>query len=376
MNKTHNLKVRTWVQIDKTAIKKNYAAFRSLVSKKTKLMAVVKSNAYGHELVGFSKEVEMLGVDFFGVDSITEGMALRREGVQKPILVFGYTMEENLKAASENNISLTVSSFDGLSSLKKNIYPIKIHLKIDSGMHRQGFYPHEAKKVVKELKKLPHTEIEGVYTHFANAKNPSFPDDTEKQVAEFKKATDVFEKERWCFLKHASATAGTILFQKYHFDMVRIGIGLYGLYPAKEIRDLFSQKIKIFPVLSWKTVVAETKMVPKGDGVGYNFSEVLSKDTKIAICPIGYWHGFPRALSSVGSVLINGKNARVLGRVAMDMITVDVTDISRIKTGDEVVLIGKSGKKEITADDFASHLDTSCYEIITRINPKIARVFV
>jgi alanine racemase len=372
----HNLSVRTWIEVDRDAIKKNYHTFRGLLSPETKLMAVVKSNAYGHELVGFSKEADKLGVDFFGVDSITEGVALRRERIEKPILVLGYTMPENFKAASENKISITVSSFDGLSALKENKYPLKIHIKIDSGMHRQGFYPIDAQKVIDALKKLPHVAVEGVFTHFANAKDPSFPNDTDKQAAEFQKATDVFEKAGLRFVKHASATAGAILFPQYHFDMVRIGIGLYGLWPAKEVQETFGKKIKLHPALSWKTVIAETKIVPKGDGIGYNFTEIFKKDTKIAVCPIGYWHGFPRALSSVGYVLVNGKRARVLGRVSMDMITVEVNDIKNIKAGDEVVLIGKSNKAQITADEFAEYADTSCYEIVTRINPKIQRVFV
>lgn len=374
-SKKHNLSVRTWVEIDRNAIKKNYHTFRGLISSETKLMAVVKSNAYGHGLVDFSKVVDKLGVDFFGVDSITEGAALRREGVEKPILVLGYTMPENFKAASDNKISITVSSFDGLSALKKNKYPLKVHVKIDSGMHRQGFYPSDAKKVLGALKKLPHVTLEGVFTHFANAKDPSFPHDTDKQAAEFKKATDVFEKAGLRFMKHASATAGTILFPQYHFGMVRVGIGFYGLWPAKEVQKAFGKKITLHPVLLWKTVVAETKIIPKGDGIGYNFTEIFKKDTKIAVCPIGYWHGFPRSLSSIGYVLVNKKRARVLGRVSMDMITIDVSAIKNVKTGDEVVLIGKSGKAQTTADEFADYAGTSCYEIVTRINPKIQRVF-
>lgn len=374
--KKHNLSVRTWIEIDRGAIKKNYRVFRGMLSPETKLMAVVKSNAYGHELAGFSKEADELGVDFFGVDAIVEGLTLRREGIQKPILVLGYTMPENFQAASENNISLTVSSFDGLRALKENSHSLKIHIKIDSGMHRQGFYPAEIPKATEMLKELPHVEVEGVYTHFANAKNPSFSTDTDKQAAEFKKATDFLEKSEFRFLKHASATSGMLLFSNYHFDMVRIGIGLYGLWPAKEVERALKSRIKLSPVFSWKTVVTETKIVPKGDGIGYNFTEVFRKDTKVVVCPVGYWHGFPRSLSSIGHVLINGKRARVLGRVSMDMITVDVSNIKNVKVGDEVTLVGKSGKEEISADEFATYADTSSYEIITRINPKIARVFV
>lgn len=375
-SKKHNLSVRTWVEIDRSAIQKNYRTFRGLLSPKTKLMAVVKSNAYGHELVGFSKELDKLGADFFGVDAIVEGLALREEGIKKPILVLGYTMPENFKVASENDISITVSGFDGLRALQKNRYPLKIHIKIDSGMHRQGFYPSDAKKVATALKKLPHVKMEGVYTHFANAKDPRVSRDTDKQAEEFLKAVAIFEKAGFHFLKHASATAGTLLYPKYHFDMVRVGIGLQGMWPAKDVEKSCSKKIKLTPALSWKTVVAEVKTAPKGDGIGYDFTEVLKKDTRIAICPIGYWHGFPRALSSTGHVLVNRKRARVLGRVAMDMITVDVSEIKNVKHGDEVVLLGKSGKDEIPAEEMAMLVGTSSYEIVTRINPKIQRVFV
>jgi alanine racemase len=316
------------------------------------------------------------GADAFGVDSITEGLALREAGITKPILVLGYTIHSNVRIASEKNISITLSNFEALHLLVKEKTPIKVHIKIDSGMHRQGFFPRDAKKVAGILKKSPLIKVEGVYTHFANAKNPSFTEDTGKQAAEFKIAADIFEKAGFRFLKHASATSGTMLFPEYHFDMVRIGIGLSGLWPAKEVERALEKKIKLFPVLSWKTIIAETKILPKGDRIGYNFTETFHKDTKIGICPIGYWHGFPRALSSIGHVLVGGERARVLGRVSMDMIALDVSDIKNVHTGDEAVLIGKMGNNKITPEEMAAYADTSSYEIVTRINPKIQRVFV
>ncbi len=374
-SKNKPIKLRTWLEIDKKAIRNNYSVFQKIIKPETKLMAIVKSNAYGNELIGFSKVLDELGVDSFGVDSITEGLALREAGIMKPILVLGYTIHENISIASEKDISITLSSFDALSLLVQEKIPIKVHVKIDSGMHRQGFFPKDAKKLADILLKQKHITVEGIYTHFANAKNPSFSGDTDKQVEEFKQATDFFEKAGFHFIKHASATSGTMLFPKYHFDMVRIGIGLSGLWPAKEVERVLEKHISLSPVLTWKTIIAEVKTIQKGDRVGYNFTETFSKDTKIAICPIGYWHGFPRALSSVGQILVSGKRARVLGRVSMDMITVDINDIKDVKIGDEVILIGKQGKEEITADEFAAYVDTSSYEIVTRINPKIQRVF-
>ena len=347
-----------------------------MIKPETKLMAIVKSNAYGNELVGFSKMQDEFGADSFGVDSITEGLALREAGMTKPILVLGYTIHENVRVASEKNISITLSNFEALALLVKEKIPIRVHIKIDSGMHRQGFFPKDAKKLADILLKNKHIIVEGMYTHFANAKNPSFSADTDKQAAEFKEATDIFEKAGFKFLKHASATSGAMLFPEYHFDIVRIGIGLSGLWPAKEVERALEKHIKLSPILSWKTIIAETKIVPKGDRIGYNFTETFRKDTKIAICPIGYWHGFPRALSSIGHVLVAGERARVLGRVSMDMITVDVSDIKNVNVGDEAVLIGKMGNNEVSADEFAAYADTSSYEIVTRINPKIQRVFV
>jgi alanine racemase len=376
MHNKSKVKLRTWLEINKKAAAQNYKVFRNMIKPETKLMAIVKSNAYGNELVGFSKMQDEFGADAFGVDSITEGLALREAGITKPILVLGYTIHSNVRIASEKNISITLSNFEALEFLVKEKIPVKVHIKIDSGMHRQGFFPKDAKKVADILKKFPFIKVEGVYTHFASAKNPSFSADTDQQAAEFKLAADIFEKAGFRFLKHASATSGALLFPNYHFDMVRIGIGLSGLWPAKEVERALGKNIKLSPVLSWKTIIAEIKTVPKGDRIGYNFTETFHKDTKIAICPIGYWHGFPRSLSSVGHVLVSGKRARVLGRVSMDMITLDVSDIKNAKVGDEAALIGKMGTNEITADEMAAHADTSSYEIVTRINPKIQRVFI
>jgi len=376
MNTKQPLKVRTWLEIDRTAMAHNYAIFRGMIQPETKLTAVVKSNAYGNELIGFSKVMDELGADTFGVDSITEGITLREVGIIKPILVLGFTIPENTAIASEKNISITLSSFDALQYLIKNKTPIKVHIKIDSGMHRQGFFPEDAEKLADMLLKTKNITVEGIYTHFANAKNPRFSKDTDNQAKNFEKAVAIFKKKGFIFLKHACATSGTILFPKYQYDMVRVGIGLHGLWPSKEVKKASESKIKLEPILSWKTVVSEVKMIKKGEGIGYDFSEILKRNTTIAICPIGYWHGYPRALSSSGYVLIHGKRARVLGRVAMDMVVVDIMGMKDVQMGDEVVLIGTQGKENVTADELAKLCKTSNYEVVTRINPKIQRIFV
>lgn len=373
--------LRTWIQINQQALKNNYNLFRRLIGPKCLLMAVVKSNAYGHSLIDFSRAVENLGVDWFGVDSIVEAESLRKAGLKKPVLVLGYTLQNKIENAIKNNISLTIADFSALKNLKtinKNGGKLKIHLKIDTGMHRQGFFVSEIPAVIKILKSgtLP-VILEGVYTHFSSAKNPAFPSTTFHQIEEFKKAIDLLESAGFKLsIKHAAATSGTIIFPQSHLDLVRIGIGLYGLWPSKEIKEAFKRKIKLEPVLSWKTIVSQIKNLPKGSKIGYDLTETLDRLSKVAVLPIGYWHGFPRSLSSIGKVLINGNGVKVLGRVSMDMVSVDVTDVKNVKVGDEVVLIGKSGKLEISVDDMAYLSDTINYEIATRLNPLMKRIMV
>ena len=372
--------LRTWIEVSQQALKNNYGVFRGLVGQKCLMMAVVKSNAYGHGLIDFSRATENLGVDWFGVDSIIEAESLRESGLKKPILVLGYTLQNKIKSALKNDVSLTISDFQSLKNLKnidKNNSKLKIHLKIDTGMHRQGFFISEIPDVIKILKSktLP-VILEGIYTHFSSAKNPAFPSATLSQLREFKKVINLLESAGFKIpIKHASATAGTIIFPQSHFDLVRIGIGLHGLWPSKETKEAFKGKLKLEPVLSWKTIVGQIKNLPQGSGIGYDLTETLNRPSRVAVLPIGYWHGLPRSLSSIGKALINGNEARILGRVSMDMISVDITDIKNVKVGNEVVLIGKSGKLEFSADNMADLSDTSSYEIVTRLNPLIKRFY-
>ena len=377
-NQKHYL--RTWIEINQQALKNNYSIFRRLIGPKCLLMSVVKSNAYGHSLIDFSRATESLGVDWFGVDSIVEAESLRKAGLKKPILVLGYTLENKIETAFKNNISLTISDFSTLENLK-NIkvrgYKLKIHIKIDTGMHRQGFFVSEIPSVIKILKSQPTIILEGVYTHFSSAKNPAFPSTTFSQIEQFKKAIGLFKSAGFKgFIKHVAATSGTIIFPQSHFDLVRIGIGLCGLWPSKETKEAFKREVKLEPVLSWKTILGQIKSLSKGSKVGYDLTETLNRPSRVVVLPIGYWHGFPRLLSGIGKALIKGKEAKVIGRVSMDMVNVDITDIKNVKVGDEVILIGKSGKLEISVDDLAHLSDTINYEIVTRLNPLIKRIVV
>jgi alanine racemase len=349
-----------------------------MIPKKTRLMAIVKSNAYGHGLIDFSKEIEKLGADFLGVDSMTEARALRREGIKLPILVLGYTLPELFAEAASDDISLTISSFENLNVLKKIECekPLKIHIKVDTGMHRQGFLAKDLPKILAEVKgQKSKVKIEGLYTHFAAAKNPAFPKDTRAQIAEFQKWIDAFKKAGLKPIVHAAATAGAMLFPESHFDMVRIGIGLYGLWPAPEVKEFFKGRIFLKPALVWKSIVSEIKTLPKGSRIGYDLTEMLNKESRIAIVPIGYWHGYPRSLSSIGKVIVREKECRVLGRVSMDMLTIDVSDVKNIRVGDEVIVKGDDGAVLTSAEGIANLTDTSWYEVVTRLNPLIKRIY-
>lgn len=374
--------MRTWIEIDRKAIARNYRLFRSLIPRTTKLMGVVKSNAYGHYLVDFSKELRKLGVDFLGVDSILEAVMLRKNGIRSPILVLGHTLPENFREAAQRNISIAISSPEQLSYLErtrqKNIP--KVHIKTDTGMHRQGFSLPEMPGVRRFLEKnleTGHVQVEGVFTHFAGAKGKDNGIYTRRQLAEFKKWRETFEESGYEPVAHAGASGGTLLFSESHLGMVRIGIGMYGVYPSEEIEKKLGKKLRLAPVLSWRTVVSEVKKAPKGERIGYDLTETLKRDSTIAVCPIGYWHGFPRALSSVGQVLVRGKRAKVLGRVSMDMISVDVTGIEGARIGDTVTLIGRDRKETLRAEDIAKLMPgSSAYELLTRINPLIKRFFI
>ncbi len=378
MSEPTNKNLRTWVEVDRENLAYNYNIFRSLIPSTCLLAAVTKSNAYGHSLVDFSVEVSKLGADCLMVDSILEGLRLRQEGLTKPILVLGYTLPSMIEEAAVNKISLSISNFESLYSLKnKNVDGLNIHLKFDTGMCRQGFFPEDTVKVLDYLaEELPQVKIEGVFTHFAGAKNPAFPQGTKQQLEKFSTILAEFYKRGLKPIRHAAATSGTIVFSDSHFDMVRIGIGLFGLWPSTEVKYAYSDKFTLKPILTWKTVISEIKTVPAGSRVGYDFTEELERESKLGILPVGYWHGYDRSLSSLGRVLINGRRARVLGRVSMDMLIVDLTDLPVAEVGDEVILIGQSEDAEMSADEMASLADTSSYEIITRLNPLIKRFYI
>jgi alanine racemase len=372
--------MKTWVEINKNKLLHNLEQFKKLIGDNIKIMGVVKANAYGHGLV------EVAGiiydkVDWFGADSLSEALKLREIGLKKPILVLGYTELADLREAVKNNISLTVYNKETIEKLGKipihnpNLNP-KIHIKIETGTARQGVLEEDFLEFIKFVKQFPSIEVQGLSTHYANIEDTTDSSFAKSQLETFSRVTEILKKEGLTPLRHTACSAATILFPETRFEMVRLGISMYGLWSSKETKAVAKNKnleLELKPALTWKTIVAQIKNIPANTSVGYGLTERVSRDSKIAILPIGYYDGYDRKLSSIGSVLIRGKRCKVLGRVCMDMTIVDVTDLEKVELEDEVVLLGRQGREEVSAESLAQKIGTINYEVVTRINPLITR---
>ena len=380
MNST--IKSKTWVEVSKSALLHNIRVFRKSVGKKVKIAAVVKANAYGHDL---TKIVPLLKnkVEIFAVDNIDEAFAIRQIDAETPILILGYTMLSNISKVIENNFSFVVYNMETLKKIVslKLQKKAKIHLKIETGLNRQGIKKEDLPILLRFISK--HKDaiyLEGVYTHYANIEDTIDPSFARKQLAEFKNALSVIKKEGFNPpMVHTAASAGTLLYPETHFSMVRVGFGIYGWWMSLETRvSLLAQKknLVLKPVLTWKSVVAQIKYLNVGDSVSYGQTWFASRKTKIAVIPVGYSDGYDRRLSNIGRVIVNGRYAIVVGRVAMNMIMADVTDVKNVKLEDEVALLGNMDGLKISADEIAKKIGTINYEVVSRINPLLPRQIV
>ncbi len=339
-------------------------------------MAVVKSNAYGHGMVPSALAALKGGADWLAVDELSEALELRSAGVQSPVLVLGYTLPGLYGKAASQGVSLTISSLESLQNLSTRKFSkrLRVHLKFDTGLHRQGILESHVQQAVRVVSSAGFPAvIEGAYTHFAAMETPASESYSRAQMSKFLSAVEKLREKGIAPITHASASSGILFSDDFHCDMSRAGISLYGLWPSVEI-ERHAKAVKLAPALSWKTVITETKFIPCGSKVGYDLTYEVSRDSRIAIVPVGYWHGVPRGLSNVGQVLVGGKRANIIGRISMDMTIIDVTDIPTVAEGDEVVLIGTQGSQTVSADEVAEKAGTINYEIVTRINPLIPRI--
>ena len=319
------------------------------------------------------------------MNSLEEALIIKKNGVSLPILILGYVALVDLPEAVENEFRLTVYNKETIERLREITSKIKkkayLHIKVETGTHRQGINKEELISFIKFIKKYPYLSIEGLSTHFANIEDTTDHSYAQKQLDIFNSCIELLKREGISIpVKHTACTAATILFPETYFDMVRVGIGIYGLWPSKEtylsclLRS--RQLVSLKPILTWKTRIAQIKNVPEGAFIGYGCTYKTTRPTKLAVLPIGYYDGYDRKLSNFSYVLIRGKRAPVRGRIAMNMITVDITDIPGVKLEDEVVLLGEQGNEIISAEHLASLCGTINYEIVTRINPLIPRIVI
>lgn len=373
---------KTWVEISKSALISNLKSIRALV-KPSRVMAVVKSNAYGHGLTEIAQLVQR-DVSWFTVDSLPEAISLRRAGIKNSILIIGYIDPSDLPLCAKYRLSFvaydkkTLEAIRAHRSAKKGSY--RIHLKIETGTTRQGLDGKALIEFAKQAAMIPSVMIEGAYTHYANIEDTVDPAYAMNQLARFQEEIKRLElagiKPE---LLHTAASAAALLYKETRFDAIRLGIALYGHWPSHEVQAVMKQQgtqLNLKPVLSWKTRVAQVKEVKKGTPVSYGLTERVHRDSKIAVLPVGYWDGYDRGFSSVGSVLIAGQRCKIVGRICMNMMMADVTDVSGVKAHDEVVLMGVQKKQELTAEELSSKIGTIQYELLTRINPMISRVIV
>jgi len=369
----------SYIEISKKNLINNIKQFRKLVGNKIEIAGVVKANAYGH---GDKEIVKILNsyVNYFQVDSIEEFERVNKVA-QKPILIFGYLDKEGIEKAIKSKA--TISAFDLVHLLKINNIARKlkrkarVHLPIDSYLGREGIMPKQVEKIIPEIKKMKNIILDGVYSHFANIEDTMNFTHAQKQIDTYNKSIQIFKKNGFSDIKtHISATSGILVYEKDNnlHDIVRLGIGLYGLWPSDHLEYLSKKKVALLPVLRWVTHIAQIKTIPANHPIGYGLTYITKKPTKIAVVPQGYADGLSRKLSNNGEVLIKGKKAKILGRVAMNMIVVDVSNIKDIGLEDEVILLGEQGKNKITAEDLAKKIDSINYEAITKISPFLPRV--
>ncbi|MDR2437110.1 MAG: alanine racemase [Endomicrobium sp.] len=366
----------TWVEIDKSDFHFNLKKIKEYLAKDTKVMAVLKANAYGHGAIALAKEAQSAGLQWIAVSSLEEGIYFREAGIKANILILDNIFPlENFQVAIAHYLTPTLSTVSGLASLEalavKLNKRINFHLQIDTGMGRIGSLPENAYPLLQKIAQTQDVCMSGMYTHFAVADtDPIF---TKMQLDVFTKIVKFARVNLGLkFIAHSANSAALFKYKRSHFDIVRPGLSLYGLNPFGWSERL----LKLKPVLSWKTKIAFLKKVPAGFCVSYGRTFVTSKTSIIATLPVGYADGLNRLLSNRGDVLVGGRRCPIIGRITMDMTMVDVTDVKGISLGDEVVIIGMQGAEQIKADDLAKLQDTINYEITCNISSRVPRIVV
>ncbi len=367
----------TWVEIDLNAIANNTRRIKSLVGSQVQVLISLKADAYGHGALKVARTTLRNGASMLGVATLSEATPLRIGGITAPILVFGYLPLWQMREAVRQNITVTLYSSETAQALSRAALAlnktVKVHIKVDTGMGRLGIRAEQSDDIVafvREVRVLPGLELEGLYTHFAMA-DALDKTHAHLQLERFQHILYVLtEQGLRPPLVHASNSAATLSLSEARFDMVRPGIAIYGMDPSLDVR--LPEGFR--PALSFKTLVAQVKMIPAGECISYGCTFTTERPTRIAVLPVGYADGFRRSPYNWGYVLLHGQQAPLLGRVCMDQCMVDVTDIPQTRMGDEVVLIGRQGDATLTAEQVAERLGTINYEVVAEILARVPRV--
>ncbi|MCM1155132.1 MAG: serine racemase VanT catalytic subunit [Roseburia sp.] len=367
---------RAYVEIDLQNLEHNAKVLQKAMSPDTRLMAVVKANAYGHGSIAIAKCLNHLGTEAFAVAAIEEGIALRKHGIRGEILILGYTAPERAAELKRYDLTQTLIDLTYAQTLNRQNIKVKAHLKIDTGMHRLGV-PTEDVLSIQKIFAMKNIFVCGIYTHLCCA-DSLLPDDisfTRRQIERFYSLIHKLEKAGIKIPKlHIQSSYGLLNYPDLKCDYVRCGIALYGILCKPHDETVLHLDLR--PVLSFKSIVVLIRLLEKGESVGYGRSFVTSRKSRLAILPVGYADGFPRSLScSVGNVLIRGQKAPVVGRVCMDQLAVDVTDIEGVSIGDIATLIGADGRTALSAPEVAERLDSISNELLCRIGERVSREY-
>jgi alanine racemase len=364
---------QTWVEVDRSAIAYNVRRIKEIVGADVTVVAVVKANGYGHGAVAVASTALNNGAEYLAVSAIGEAIELREGAIDAPILVFGYTPPNAVRQALRYGLTLTLYDLDlarAYNRIARELDTIlRVHVKVDTGLGRMGLLPEQVTPFFRSVRNLRNLEIEGIYTHFASA--DSSTEYTRAQLQVFENCLAPLRAAGLQFKYiHAANTAATLTMPETHYNMVRPGIGIYGIMPS------FGAPLPpdFRPALTWKTTIGIVKTLPKGAYVGYGNTYRTRGTERIAIINVGYADGFRRAPGRWQEVLVHGQRVPVIGRVSMDLSAINVTDVPNVNIGDEVVLIGKQGDEYISVDEVAEWLDTNTYEVVTAIAARVPRL--